>query len=449
MKRKRRKATGDGSIHPRKVLSLDAVMRLHKSGKLVEAEGAYRRLLLKSPGDPHVLYLCGVVTAQLEEPGEAIELLEEAVSHKPDHLQSISELAKLYQKTGQLEDSATALRKLIALRPDLGDLNSNLAIVLKALGEPEEATAACEKAIGMNPKCVEAYSTLGDLLKESRKFEEASAAYRKALALKPELTEVYRPLLASLRNSEKHDEAVDVLRQWLKQEPDHPIAQHMMTAYGGPDTLGRASDGYVRTVFDEFAATFEETLLGLDYQGPQLIGGAVHAEWPDGAEGLEVLDAGCGTGLCGPYLRPLAQRLVGVDLSAAMIGRARELDLYDDLIEAELTAYLNDQPLSFDLIAAADTFNYFGALEPLLIAAAHALKENGVLVYTLEEGQAEASPAGYRLNLHGRYTHHEDYVMRTMNDCGLAVSSLEAATLRMERDEPVTVLVVRARKKKG
>lgn len=152
------------------------------------------------------------------------------------------------------------------------------------------------------------------------------------------------------------------------------------------------------------------------------------------------------TGLCGPILRPLARRLVGVDLSGAMIEQARELNLFDELVEGELTAYLNGHPQSFDLIVAADTFNYFGALEPLLSASSQALRETGVLVYTLEQGGAEVSPAGYRLNLRGRYRHHEDYVVRCMEECGLAIHAMETATLRKERDQTVTGILLRARK---
>ena len=37
-----------------------------------------------------------------------------------------------------------------------------------------------------------------------------------------------------------------------------------------------------------------------------------------------MLDAGCGTGLCGPLIAPHARRLVGVDLSGQMLAHARE-----------------------------------------------------------------------------------------------------------------------------
>ena len=55
-------------------------------------------------------------------------------------------------------------------------------------------------------------------------------------------------------------------------------------------------------------------------------------------EALEVLDAGCGTGLAAPLLGPYARRLVGVDLSGAMLEQARALPQYDELVE-ELTKF--------------------------------------------------------------------------------------------------------------
>ena len=55
---------------------------------------------------------------------------------------------------------------------------------------------------------------------------------------------------------------------------------------------------------------------------------------------LDVLDAGCGTGWCGPHVRPYARRLTGVDLSPAMIERAEARRVYDELVVAELTEYL-------------------------------------------------------------------------------------------------------------
>ena len=81
---------------------------------------------------------------------------------------------------------------------------------------------------------------------------------------------------------------------------------------------------------------------------------------------LMVLDAGCGTGLCGPLLKPYAEILVGVDLSPKMLAKALGRQVYEELIETELVAYLGQRTASFDLIVSADTLIYFGELRSFL-----------------------------------------------------------------------------------
>jgi predicted TPR repeat methyltransferase len=98
------------------------------------------------------------------------------------------------------------------------------------------------------------------------------------------------------------------------------------------------------------------------------------------ASSLDILDAGCGTGLCGPLLKPFAAHLVGVDLSAGMLKEAAKSALYDELIEADLTTYMATHPLAFDVIVAADTLVYHGRLDHAVTAAATALKPGGFLL---------------------------------------------------------------------
>ena len=60
------------------------------------------------------------------------------------------------------------------------------------------------------------------------------------------------------------------------------------------------------------------------YAGMRAISGALLDGALPSASRPRILDAGCGTGLCGPLLRPLAARLVGVDLSEKMVELARD-----------------------------------------------------------------------------------------------------------------------------
>jgi predicted TPR repeat methyltransferase len=182
----------------------------------------------------------------------------------------------------------------------------------------------------------------------------------------------------------------------------------------------------------------------LKYRAPQLVIAAIARRYaPDQA--LTVLDAGCGTGLCGPALAPYAKHMVGVDLSEAMIQKARDRQAYHELVVAELTGYLQSQPAKFDLIVSADTLVYFGALEEVIAAAAGALRDGGHLVFTVERLQPSGGAAGdFFLNPHGRYSHGEAYLRRRVAGTGFELVSLHPETLRLENGLPVEGFVVAA-----
>ena len=116
-------------------------------------------------------------------------------------------------------------------------------------------------------------------------------------------------------------------------------------------------------------------------------------------------------------------------------------------MQGELTEYLANHPAAFDLVASADTLCYFGKLDDVLAAAKQALRPGGVLVFTLEHAVAGTAASGYRLELHGRYSHSRDYVEALLRGLGLAPKIAEA-DLRMESGAPVKGLVIRARKRR-
>ncbi len=238
------------------------------------------------------------------------------------------------------------------------------------------------------------------------------------------------------------DRALAVAEEWAREEPDSATARHSLAAISGRDVPARASDAFVETAFDRFAATFDSKLAALEYRAPDLVIQAVRAACgaPDGS--LVVFDAGCGTGLCGPLLRPFAAELIGADLSSGMLEKAQQRDCYDGLVKAELTAYLDEHPGRFDLIVSADTLCYFGDLHAVLSAARRALKPGGCLAFSVEAGPEQA---GFRLNPHGRYSHHPDYVSAALLAAGLEPVANDDVVLRMEARRPVAGSVVTAR----
>ena len=218
-----------------------------------------------------------------------------------------------------------------------------------------------------------------------KRLDEGVAAFRRVLELKPGDATAYDALTRALYRAGNIDQALAVYQEWLEADPGNSIAQHMLAACTGAAAPPRASDSYVRETFDAFAGSFDQVLDQLGYRAPGLIGELLDRELPAVDGSLMIADAGCGTGLCADFLRPRAKRLIGVDLSPGMLARARARAKYDDLVEAELSAWLGSRHQAYDVIVSADTLCYFGPLDAVISAAADALKPGGLLAFTVEQ----------------------------------------------------------------
>jgi predicted TPR repeat methyltransferase len=304
-----------------------------------------------------------------------------------------------------------------------------------------------------------------------RNFDTAELLLRQAVAQDPKLALAYELLGKLLYRDARAQESAAVYRAWLEALPADPIAAHLVAATGGVAAPERASDGFVTGLFERAAPDFDTVLATLGYQAPQLVFESAAAVLDPAAVGLDILDLGCGTGLCGEWFRPLARRLVGVDLSPGMLERARARGCYHELVHEELTAYVTRCEERFDLITAADVFCYFGDLTAAFTAIASLLRPGGRFIFSVEEMSSDAvavsgpdglvaeqsgdiagdsplrqPPAGGRFALleHGRYAHSASYVDYVLRRAGLAPVATRTAMLRFERGAPVQGLVTAA-----
>lgn len=429
--------------------ALALAVELHRDRRLTEAEKLYRAVLEAVPEHPDALNFLGVLSNQQGNPAEGERLIRRSLDLAPEHPDALNNLGNVLKGAGRLTEAEAAYRRVLEVRPDhVGALN-NLGVVLKDQKRLEEAIATLQRAVGLWPEYADAHYNLGNALKRSGRLREGIESYCRAISLDPRQAHSRKVLAYSLYLLGRKNEAVSVLDDWLALEPDHPVAVHLRAACSGEGVPDRASDRFIRQVFDEFAASFDARLKGLEYRAPELVAEAVSKAVGEPSAVLDVLDAGCGTGLCGPLLRPYARSLTGVDLSPAMAGKARERGVYDDVVVSELTEFLSDVREAYHLVVSADTLVYFGALDKVLAAAAGAMRPLGWLAFTLEREKDKSAPAGFVLQHHGRYTHTEGYIRSCGAAARLQVCSLDRAELRMEAGFPVDGWVVLMRKADG
>lgn len=442
-------AEPDTEREPERVYTLEegmeVVLRCLRNREFEEAEVICRKILAVVPDYPDALHYAGVLAHEGGRPDEALALMKRSVELAPDQADWHSNLGIVLQDTGDLEGAIAAYQRSIALKPSHANAHGNLGVLLKVRGDLPGAEAEYRHAIEFNPDHADAYHNLAVVLSATERLKEAVTCYCRALTLKPHYPEARRALALAYCTLGKREIAIQVCEEWLKDEPTSPIARHTLAACSGRDVPARAADDYVQGIFDSFSESFEVKLARLNYRAPELVAASLGESRIPADGGLDVLDVGCGTGLCGPLIAHYARQLVGVDLSLGMLKLAAEKRVYHELVQAELTDFLQRHPKAFDVIVTADTLVYFGALEQVASAAAAALRPGGLLVFTVEEETSPELVRSHALQPHGRYTHGAEYIERLLADVGL-VPHIDRGELRLEAGIPVAGLVVRAAK---
>lgn len=444
-----------------------------------------QRRVAARQADPESLCAAAIALKRQGKRADAVAYYRKALAIRPTFAEAHNNIANLLKEQGLLEEAIEHLRKAIALRPDLAETRNNLGNALKEQGRLEDAIAHYRDAIRLKPGFAEAHHNLGTALVAAGRLDDATAEYRHAIALKPDYAEARinhglalvdqdRPAealaeaMAAARLSEApafpfyhlgallarcgaSDPARICLERSLARDADDRLgARLLLAALGFMPVPERASNALLERVYAERAQAWDQGATGeCAYRGAELVVDALRDCAPDLA-GLQILDAGCGTGLVGTLLAARPKRLEGVDLSTSMLAQAERKAIYDQLHHRDMIALMAERAQSFDAVTCAATLIHFGDLEPAFRAAATCLRHGGVFILTLfpnesdEDAVAVGSLAG--LAQGGCYVHGRSYVRRTAEATGFAVEKLESRIHEYVRRQPQTGLIATLRR---
>ena len=392
-----------------------------EAGRFEQAEAEFLASLQALPGRPSTLVNLAATRLRLGRPAEALAPLQEALAAQPGdgqawHHRAVA-LAELHRHAEALE----AFDQALAAGTVNAAVHHRRGLSLVALERPAEAAQAWEQALGCDDRFLPAWVDLGSLLRDLGQRERALQCLERALALGAD-DPMLRFQVAALRDAQ--------------QAPGAPPRE------------------YVQRLFDGYAEGFDAHLVGtLGYRTPQLL-----------AEGLATtgvahfataLDLGCGTGLLAAPLEGWIDRLDGMDLSAAMLEKARALGRYDRLEQGDIAEHLQRTERRYALVLAADVFVYLGALEPVFEGVMRVLEPGGVFAFSVEaadagEGadgpdpaaEAAAAGPGYVLRTTLRYAHTERYLRTLARSHGLRMCATQRHALRQDHGATIVGLCV-------
>jgi predicted TPR repeat methyltransferase len=374
-----------------------------EAGRFIEARSDFEASLALSPGRTSVLVNLGITLYRLGQYREAIAPLQQATAAEAGQADAWAFLGLAHQALEQWPAAIEALTRSLQLSPADAGLWLACGRCRLAMGAVQPALQAFERAVAANPGLGEAWSERGSLLRELHRLGEAAQCFEKALALGAD-AEVHGYYLASVRGT------------------------------GAPASPPRR---YVEALFDQYAAEFQQHLVDkLRYQAHESLLRPLLAE---GRRYGRVLDLGCGSGLCGTLIKPLADVIDGVDLSRAMLEQARRLGVYRELVHADLATFLADATPGAELVLAADVFIYVGELSAVFRSVRRLLAPGGRFAFTVERS---SDGQDVQLLPSLRYAHAESYVRRLALEHGFKLRELSAAPLREDQARPVIGLYV-------
>ncbi len=392
-----------------------------------EALKSYEKAIALKPDYAEAYSNSGNALLDLKRPAEALTSYDKAIVLKADLTEAWLGRGDVFRKLKHYDEAIAAYDKALALKPDFAEAWLGRGNISGDLKRYDEAFGAFDKAVSLEPDLAEAWLGCGNVFHALKRYDEALVTYDKALALKPKQANAWISRGEALAALRRVQESIVAFREALKYGGDSELIMYTLAALGAEHTPIASPERYIVDLFDSYAVNFDRELVdNLKYQTPTLLVNTIKQFIS--SDTLDILDLGCGTGLVGECIRPFVRTLTGVDLSANMLQRARQRDVYDRLICSELTKFLQTQDRVFDLAIATDVFIYIGELSVVFREVRRTLRDGGVFCFSVEATDEN----DFVLRNTRRFAHSIRYLERLAEKYRFAIKIIEPQIIRQE-----------------
>lgn len=437
-------------------------------GETQEAQGTAEKLVKAHPNNIEYLKLLGSIYHELHLYDNAITTFTSALNINNKDFQTLSNMASSLKEINNLDDAEKYYKRSLAIQPNQPDTLTNyglllqnnaqlskaiehhnkslqlspnnphalynLAHVLSETGDKPSALSVYNKVINLIPNHVRALCDAAHLHLLNKNYDDAISCLERAIAAAPDDEDTHIAFANLHRIMKNFDLAKASFDEVFRINPNHEIAKYYLATFNNDSDVTSSPEEYVKELFDTYAETFDDQLIGkLKYKTPVLIGEMVHKHL-DTDKKHNILDLGCGTGLAGVYLKDISENMVGVDLSPKMLKKAKERNLYNELVASGIEQYYETHDFKPSIVVSADVFVYIGDISAIFTHTSNAMQKDGLFVFSTEDTDTTNE---FLLRDSGRFAHNEKYIQSLANANQFTLIDKEKTILRYDNDEPI------------
>ncbi|QOD38711.1 methyltransferase [Candidatus Wolbachia massiliensis] len=224
------------------------------------------------------------------------------------------------------------------------------------------------------------------------------------------------------------NKAYTYLTKTLKLDSNYEEASYYIKKMTNPVPITKLPKNLIKQYFDYTGEYFvEHWLIAKQYRGHEFVHMVITKIFNDSASGLNILDLGCGTGICGHFLKMhnIGNRITGIDISNRMLNIARGCfikgkPVYNELIHMEMTEFLKqEKEYLYDVIIFAEVLHYLYDLQTELELAKKSTSKKGVIVCLIRRKEGEGVDF---VNKGDYFRHSESYIKHVAKKINMQIN---------------------------
>ena len=416
--------------------SFNLARLLVATGHTKEAINALEHTLRVAPTHAAAHGLLGKIYLEQNMNDKAAQHLEQRIQIQPQHIETYLPLACAYMQLQQHAKAQELLEHILDRGMMVPEANYMLGMLYLMQNHWAWALKHFLREIQVTPTHEDSHYHAGVTLTHMQRNSDAIEYFLKTIELNKTHSAALINLGALSLKEEQPENAIMYYQRALTQDPENKEIQHILHGLLQDANPDNAPVEYIQHLFDQYAPHYEQHLnTALAYHVPEALFKQLTEAINQDNLSLNILDLGCGTGLCSEHFHAIANTMVGIDLSEKMLAICRQKNRYTQLIHGPInTTY--ETIKNIDLVIAADVFPYIGDLDGIFKSASYYLNDGGYFCASIEALKSD-SKTPYRLAHTIRYQHKKSYIEQLAHTHKFTIIDIINFNLRKNHEKPV------------